>query len=118
MREIEFRGKQRWSGEWIYGELSQLKGSDWAWIKNDQYVQPVLPETIGQFTGEMLLGEKLFEGDLFRVRGSGMQHPFTVVWQNCGWEVDFGIGSRSLSSFFSMDICLRVERIGNLHDNP
>lgn len=69
-REILFRGKDEVTKEWCYGYLLSKNvigevvnnGSDYSIT-----VIAVIPETVGQFTGREIKGQKLFEGDFFKV---------------------------------------------------
>lgn len=69
MREILFRGKTLYEGEWITGYLSKEPAD------SNYYIQPVgknicdvvNPETVGQFTGLTdCLNNAMYEGDLVR----------------------------------------------------
>lgn len=111
MREIKFRAKRLYNGEWISGDLhlhtpfphihSTL--GDKAKIDTD---------TIGQFTGlRDRHGKEIYEGDIVRYDMGG----------EC--EVSYCIGGGfagfDLSPAFHDEHQLTdVEVIGNIHDNP
>lgn len=82
MREILFRGKSRY-GAWVYGSL--IKAGEYCCILEDEdtrdgwdstyldhetgcidgYATPVIPETVGQFTGICdKHGKRIFDGDI------------------------------------------------------
>ena len=99
MREILFRGKRVDTGEWVYGnlnygtiEIESIKDryyiSDFDVNPWDKKFYPVIPETVGQYTGLTdKNGKKIFEGDIV------LLHNYIVgtIEFGCG---AFGIGSR------------------------
>lgn len=82
MREILFRGKRADNGEWVYGWFHEIHGS----VSDDYCIEtrfgqnfPVLPESIGQWTGLYDQNRKrIFEGDTVR----DGDNEAKVVW----WE--------------------------------
>lgn len=133
MREILFRGKRKDNGEFVYGNLfipdkpdtpTQICiGTNVVRITYD-----VVPETVGQYTGLTdKNGKRIFEGDIVHaVYKSG----YTGIP-----DKDFGIGVvRYNGTYYGgasyqivmigdpgrrvFSASLKVEVIGNIHDNP
>lgn len=138
MREILFRGKDKISGEWISGFLVSEEH-----IGNWVQCNPIIPETVGQFTGlydstkwEALTdAEKLDFYKQHYIGEDGMSVRFQHIddvkhlWKgkkifegdilSSSWgykgEVEFdAIMYAKLECLFNED----CEVVGNIHDNP
>ncbi len=132
MREILFRGKRTDNGEWETGSLVIVRGGltdekTYITDKMTGYNTPVIPETVGQFTGLTdKNGTKIFEGDIVRgtkrwdrIRGVvrfGAYHAsglgFYIEWKRGRFEFNV------LNSDFILWINNGIKVIGNIHDNP
>lgn len=128
MREILFRGKRPYTGEWAKGNLNVVrKGSNtYAFISNAAAGSfEVIPDTVGQYTGLVdRNGKRIFEGDIVRGYYFDGLHPITETKYNglvrygafncscCegvyGWVFDNG----DIRNHESVIV------IGNIHDNP
>lgn len=112
MREILFRGKTLYEGEWITGYLSKEPAD------SNYYIQPVgknicdvvNPETVGQFTGLTdKNGKKIFEGDI-------------VKYENKIYEIKYlekyaRFAPSNEHSIFMVCAFNHLEVVGNIHDN-
>ena len=84
MREILFRGKRIDNGEWVYGSYVYRYGCHEILLEHceseygfDHYA--VDPATVGQYTGLIANGKKIFEGDILRYYDDEIQ---VVEWSD------------------------------------
>lgn len=144
MREILFRGKNRHSGEWVYGYL--MKGFGALNIQPEQdenTIHEIDPETVGQFTGLLdKHGKKIFEGDIIRYtdiydhglyleatpeehEGERFKDIWTVDKIIYGIRLNYPAFDLNLHNFEANGLSelsesgnFFYEVIGNIHDNP
>ena len=127
MREILFRGKRTYNGEWFfvddmrqYGDMIYLfGGADRGYSVACHHI---IPETIGQYTGLRDKNcEGIFEGDIVRAEiceGSyqGFRFPVgEVVFEKGAFCIKDYKQTTPLSSYSPR---VQFEVIGNIHDNP
>ena len=121
-----FRGKEKDSGKWIYGDLRHISDGHGGYIlcivdntngrNNDVTGVEVLPETVGQYTGLTdKNGVRIFEGDIVSL----VKHDsliYKVVYVPCRYEL---VNSKGVNCFV-LDIYKseNIEVIGNIYDNP
>lgn len=134
MREIKFRGKRLDNGEWLYGNLIELRNpfnqadSPVCFImpKEVNIAEPdsiaeqevVDPATVGQFTGLLdKHGEEIYEGDVVRTL-SGFVGYMRYNERFIRFEV--AAPHESYDNERNPDGVPREswEVIGNIHDNP
>lgn len=129
MREILFQGKT-YGGEWVYGSLVHrtmfygdpcddyiiLSGGEFHCDFYDD--SPVIPETVGQFTGLTdKTGKKIFEGDIvrcLRFHCDGKEMVGHITYHNSCFCVKENKGPNQPA----MDLCVDFEVIGNIYDRP
>lgn len=118
MREILFRGKPLGNlhGKFIYGSLGVID-TDLCAIYHcfefeDDEMQLVDPETVGQYTGLTdKNGTKIFEGDIVKYKNSPpcqiayIDSQFVMMWKNF---------YRNFERVYDDEI----EVIGNIYDTP
>ncbi len=136
MREIEFRGKRKDNGEWVYGYLIVDEISDKYYIfskgnscnETDRIGEEgllhiltfeVIPETVGQYTRlKDKKGKKIFEGDIVKDQyciyevvydGNGYYIQVVKLLKECGTAKGL---LYDLSDYKDLEI------IGNIYDNP
>lgn len=142
MREILFRGKQLYDGEWVYGDLSFHVQMGIPYVfPVDGYDSPdfyeVNPSTVGQYTGlKDKNGERIFEGDIVRFEDTGVEgfeykeafgyiNQAVVAFENGRWQltnfmsynsgVFYDMEHRHDDFITTLEYC---EIVGNIHDNP
>jgi uncharacterized phage protein (TIGR01671 family) len=146
MREIEFRGKRKDTGEWVYGGYMNniCHNTVGIWTEQDDgtsYGHEIIPETVGQYTGlKDRNGVKIFEGDIvqftywwFDGHESDSILPGEIIYlpgvmsfglrgvKNADWIRHTG-GEEGTSytvpfAFLTFDEA-DFEVIGNIHDTP
>lgn len=122
MREILFRGKRVYNGEWIYDSETYIRDGDGIWLSDDDLnVVRVQEDTVGQYTGLTdKNGTKIFEGDI--VKYPTTCEIFTVAWH--GSFAEFVISelqkpNKATRGSKNMYLVNRYcEVIGNIYDNP
>lgn len=129
MREILFRGKRPYDGEWVYGfyvHCADRWGRDKDLIQSldiesgeFSFLHEVDPETVGQYTGLTdKNGKKIFEGDIVvhEVQKGILFNKGVMNWdaKNARWAHQLNTMNPCLCMFDSSS----HEVIGNIHDNP
>ena len=132
MREILFRGKRIDNGEWIEGiPVKTHIGTFIVFEENPHYCNQygymeicelamVDPASVGQYTGLIANGKKIFEGDILRFgytgKNRGVDGVAAVIFEDGEFGVKWGWHSEfvALTGFANTSI----EIIGNIHDNP
>ena len=131
MRDILFRGKRVCGNDFVYGNLIRVDDyccilereedlhpmdapyldGEIGWI--DGKATPVVPETIGQFTGLYdRNGNKIFEGDIIRY-GDDEEHLVIRYIDGAFHMLDYVDGCRSVI-WPSFEWAI----LGTIHDNP
>ena len=119
MREILFRGKRTDNGEWETGSLVIIRDgcSDKKVFLADKmtgYHTPVIPETVGQYTGLTdQKGVRIFEGDT--IWNSYDEDYGKVEWDNdmAKFIITFSTFTVDFDSVYGEEL----EIDGNVYDN-
>lgn len=94
MRNIRFRGKDKKTGKWVYGDLTHSKGinADGEQLTYDRVMvagYEVEEDTIGQLTGVYdIHGKPVYEGDYIKYVGD--DKSYCVKWCDYGFAIDCG----------------------------
>ena len=123
MREIEFRGKNKYCSSWVIGYYYEKNGT--VSIKNDYQDLEIATETLGQYTGlKDKNGTKIFEGDII-AHGVCAKSIIEYGWAKfiCHRLFKDGREFKSIDEYNEqefMDLCnvYECEVIGNIYDNP
>ncbi len=83
MRDINFRGKRKRDGKWVYGYYVRLANSNKYAIKNGGQLYIVVPETVGQYIGcEDEEDHEIYEGNILMhmVKSHGINYVYQVYY--------------------------------------
>lgn len=130
MREILFRGKRLDNGEWVYGFFWKDIWGDGesCYIFYDGEDYPVIPDTVGQYTG--LTDEnsvKIYDGDIVKFEHGREFDERGIYFRNYVVEfintyMTYGLRLRNGSIHFTFKQSTATTHdamvIGNIHDNP
>ena len=125
MREIEFRGKSKNSGRWVYGDLVTNKYQSRQGIniyeksnsvncKSGYQFVRVDKKTLGQYTGlKDKNGTKIFEGDVVNMLNI-TDYPMQIKWSK-KWArfIFYNLVNKTEMNLFTE----QCEVIGNIYDN-
>jgi len=110
VRQIKFRGLRVDGKGWVYGFYIERHGI--SEILQPSGTTPVIPETVGQFTG--LLdnnGKEIYEGDKLQTEKLGFAY---VVWDDAAFAMK-SPGSEAIDWVHSSEYT-KSEVIGNIHE--
>ena len=127
MRKIKFRGKDRRSGGWFFGNYYDKDTAGRIHICNSlRGSLDVLPKTVGQFTGLYDKNDnEIYEGDiLIWGEGENKSGPLIVIFKHGAFGYNYSenwfhsFAGNTNFSFNPLNKDIRFEVIGNIHDNP
>ena len=124
-REILFRGKRSDTAAWETGSLVVIRGGcsdEQVYIadKMTGYHTPVMPSTVGQYTGlDDVNGKMIFKGDIVVMNIKGCNTICKVAWADSVaqfqlWQTNTIPHTSTALNLGNYD----CEVIGNIHDNP
>ena len=123
MRTIKFRGKDRRTGKWFYGNLyvKDTRGRTHI-CTPERGCFDIDPETVGQFTGLYdCNGNKIYEGDIVEWEKDGLMYVvkfwdgmFYASVKECNDGIFGGFPLHALTKHDDR----KCKIVGNIFDNP
>ena len=121
MRTIKFRGKDRSTGKWFYGNLNAKDIFGHTCIcTSDRGCLDIDPETVGQFSGLYDCdGKEIFEGDILKWSNGRLyavkfwQGMFYASVEECNDGILGGFPLHAFTEFEER----KCEIVGNIYDN-
>ena len=115
-RETAYRGKRVDNGEWVYGAALTDKSGSFIWadkrVPHQEYGWiPVIPSTVGEWTGITTDGTKVYEDDIDR-------YGRVVIWSKRGTRFAYhSIGQNSYGGQRkTLKTIIDFEPVGTIHD--
>jgi len=127
MREIKFRGKDKSTNEWFYGDLIHKHGQSFIRSHSKDRVRIVLviPETVGQFIGLYDIDNKeIYEGDIAQATciEDGVTYFGTITYDYSGFYLHVfnydRLGLYDSNSLIELYELKSLQVLGNSYDNP
>ena len=111
MREILFRGKRQYTGEWAESVCPL------GVMHSGHLCDDFIPATVGQYTGLTdKNGKRIFEGDIVEGGDFNEEDGYgTVEWHDGAFEIN---SLFTTATFHENYWGRELEVIGNIHDNP
>lgn len=120
----KFRGKDIITGEWIFGGHYTWGDTHYITVEGKGTLEHlrVLPESVGQWTGRVLNGVYVYDGDLVDVTGymDDYEISIEVFWDN--EELRWGYRKHDVDETEEGELWAIIDKnstvIGSIHDTP